>query len=111
MLFLNRSYHPDVEATGQLLTELCTDLARRHKVAVIAGRPNFVAGMPLPSRETRDGVEVVRVRNLRFSKKGLLGRAAGLASYLVLAFAAALRRRRPDVIVVETDPPALGAMG
>jgi len=43
LLFLNRSYYPDVEATGQLLAELCADLARRHEVIVIAGRPNFVA--------------------------------------------------------------------
>jgi hypothetical protein len=27
ILFLNRSYWPDAEATGQLLTELCEDLA------------------------------------------------------------------------------------
>lgn len=112
VLFLNRSYHPDVEATGQLLTELCGDLARRHDVTVIAGRPNFVAAdKPLPARETHRGVSIVRVRNLRFSKVGMAGRAAGLASYLLLAFRAALRQKRPDAVVVETDPPALGAMG
>jgi glycosyltransferase involved in cell wall biosynthesis len=110
-LFLNRSYHPDVEATGQLLTELCGDLARRHEVTVIAGRPNFVAGPPLPGRDTHEGVAIVRVRSLRFNKTGMAGRAAGLASYLVLATAAALRQPRPDAVVVETDPPALGALG
>ena len=36
--FLNRSFWPDVESTGQLLTELCQDLAVRHDVTVIAGR-------------------------------------------------------------------------
>jgi putative colanic acid biosynthesis glycosyltransferase WcaI len=111
-LFLNRSYYPDVEATGQLLTELCGDLARRHEVTVIAGQPNFVVtGQPLPARETHDGVNIVRVRNWRFSKIGIVSRAAGLASYLLLAFWAALRQRRPDAVVVETDPPALGALG
>lgn len=111
-LFLNRSYYPDVEATGQLLTELCSDLAQRHQVAVIAGRPNFVSGSAsLPSRETHAGVEIIRVRNVRFTKVGWLGRAAGLASYLLLAFWAGLWQRRPHVIVVETDPPALGALG
>jgi colanic acid biosynthesis glycosyl transferase WcaI len=111
-LFINRSYYPDVEATGQLLTELCGDLAEQHDVTVIAGRPNFVAaGRPLPSRETHQGVRIVRVPNLRFSKVGMAGRAAGLASYLVLAFWAALWQRQPDVIIVETDPPALGLLG
>jgi glycosyltransferase involved in cell wall biosynthesis len=111
ILFINRSYHPDVEATGQLLTELCGDLAERHELTVIAGRPNFVAARALPARETHNGVEVVRVANLRFNKVGMAGRAAGLASYLLLAFWAALWQRRPDAIVVETDPPALGALG
>jgi colanic acid biosynthesis glycosyl transferase WcaI len=111
-LFINRSFYPDVEATGQLLTELCSDLARRHEVTVIVGRPNYVAAdRPLPSRETQQGVDIVRVRNLRFSKMGMMSRAIGLASYLVLAFRAALQQRRPDAIVVETDPPALGALG
>jgi colanic acid biosynthesis glycosyl transferase WcaI len=110
-IFINRSYYPDVEATGQLLTELCGDLARQHDITVIAGRPNFVAGRPLPAREIHHGVEIVRVSNLRFNKVGMAGRVAGLFSYLVLAFWAALRQRRPDVIVVETDPPALGALG
>jgi glycosyltransferase involved in cell wall biosynthesis len=111
-LFVNRSYYPDVEATGQLLTELCSDLARRHEITVIAGRPNFVnARHPLADRETHQGVEIVRVRNIRFNKISMAGRALGLASYLLLAFWAALRQKRPDAIVVETDPPALGALG
>jgi glycosyltransferase involved in cell wall biosynthesis len=113
LLFLNRSYHPDVEATGQLLTELCSDLARRHDVEVIAGRPNFVeaGGAALVQRDRHLGVDVTRVRNVRFTKKSLLGRALGLVSYLVLALGAALLARRPDVIVVETDPPLLGLLG
>jgi glycosyltransferase involved in cell wall biosynthesis len=35
----------------------------------------------------------------------------GLLSYLILAFWVGLRSRRPDVIVVETDPPVLGLLG
>ncbi|MFO0807419.1 MAG: glycosyltransferase family 4 protein [Gemmataceae bacterium] len=110
LLFLNRSYWPDVEATGQLLTELCGDLARKHEVAVIAGRPNFVTG-PLTPRELHNGVDVTRVGNRRFSKKSFLGRVVGLVTYLIPATLAALCARRPDVVVVETDPPVLGVVG
>ncbi len=84
ILFLNRSYWPDVEATGQLLTELCTDLARRHHVTVIAGRPNFVAASrksPWLSREEHDGVEIIRVGNRPFDKKSFMSRVVGLSSY------------------------------
>lgn len=114
VLFINRSYYPDVEATGQLLTELCSDLARQHDVEVIAGMPNFVAAThdaPLPHRDRHEGVEITRVRNFRFTKKSLFGRACGLLSYMVLAFWAGLFARRPDVIVIETDPPLLALLG
>lgn len=113
VLVLNRSYYPDVEATGQLLTELCTDLARDHDVHVIAGLPNFVGvgGKGLIRHDQHEGVEVTRVRNVRFSKKSLLGRGIGLVSYLALAFWAGLRAKKADVILVETDPPFLGFIG
>ncbi len=113
VLVFNRSYYPDVEATGQLLTELCTDLARERDVHVISGLPNFVTveGKGLLQKDAHLGVEVTRVRNLRFSKKSLIGRAFGLLTYMILAFWVGLRSRRPDVIIVETDPPFLGLMG
>src|SRR5260370_15448228 len=96
LLFLNRCYWPDVEATGQLLTELCSDLARRHHVTVIAGQPNFVDinGRQLIQREMHDGVHIIRVRNSRFSKKSLIGRVLGLSGDLLLAAWSAFTERR-----------------
>jgi glycosyltransferase involved in cell wall biosynthesis len=113
VLVFNRSYYPDVEATGQLLTELCTDLTAHCVVHVVAGQPNFVAlerGGLLQEDSHRD-VAITRVRNLKFSKKSLVGRIVGLLTYLVLAFWVGLRSRRPDVILVETDPPLLPLLG
>ena len=40
VLLMNRSYWPDAEATGQLLTELCEDLTGSYHVTVVAGQPN-----------------------------------------------------------------------
>jgi colanic acid biosynthesis glycosyl transferase WcaI len=110
VLFLNRCYWPDVEATGHLLGELCGDLAAGYAVTVIAGQPNFLARR-LPAREWHAGVEIVRVGNRRFTKGSLGARAAGLLSYFLRAAWAAVRRRRVDVVVVETDPPVLGLLG
>jgi colanic acid biosynthesis glycosyl transferase WcaI len=113
VLVFNRSYFPDVEATGQLLTELCTDLAISRAVHVVAGQPNFVAvqGGGLFQKDWYQGVAITRVRNLKFSKKSLFGRIVGLLTYLLLAFWVGVRSRRPDVIVVETDPPLLALLG
>src|ERR1700685_4741090 len=45
VLFLNRSFWPDREATGQFLTELCDDLSADHEVTIVAG----------PAYHTEDG--------------------------------------------------------
>lgn len=111
VLFLNRAYWPDVEATGHLLGELCGDLAKRGlQISVIAGQPNF-SDQRLPPREVHDGVEITRVGNRRFKKASFVSRAIGLLSYMALTTWECLWRRRPDVLVVETDPPLLGLLG
>ena len=84
LLFLNRCYWPDAEATGQLLTELCEDLAEAYDVTVIAGQPNQNPEN-LPFRrlglERRRGVAIRRVWNTRLPKANLLGRAVNLLSF------------------------------
>jgi glycosyltransferase involved in cell wall biosynthesis len=112
VLVFNRSYFPDVEATGQLLTELCSDLSGTYEIHVVAGQPNFVSttGCGFLQQDVHQGVAITRVRNLRFSKKSFIGRVFGLLTYLILAFWVGLRSKRPDVILVETDPPLLGLL-
>src|SRR5262249_1553423 len=87
--------------------------AKRWSVQVIAGQPNFVSARTggLIEEDDHQGVGITRVRNLRFSKRSLLGRSLGLLTYLALAFWAGLTARRPHIIVVETDPPCLGLIG
>lgn len=109
VLFLNRCYGPDAEATGQLLWELCTDLAKVHAVSVVAG-PSSSAD-PSPANGRIDGVEVARTWGTRFGKESLAGRLTNLASYFGLAAPTALRLGRVDVVVAETDPPLLGLLG
>jgi colanic acid biosynthesis glycosyl transferase WcaI len=112
ILVLNRSYWPDVEATGQLLTELCEELANDCDLTVIAGLPNYsFERNVLPTNETRNGVKIIRVRNKRYNKNSLLSRAIGLTSYLILSTWAAICLKRPDVIIAESDPPVLGLLG
>ena len=54
--FFNRSFWPDVEATGQLLTELCEDLVARHEVTVVAGRPYQGDGATMAQAVCREGL-------------------------------------------------------
>ena len=115
VLFLNRSFWPDREATGQFLTELCDDLSTDHEVTIVAG-PSYHTndrssrGFRLWSRERRGKVTIIRTWGTRFSKSNLAGRLVNLGSYYLLAAIVAFRLPRPDVIVAETDPPLLGAL-
>ena len=117
LLFLNRSFWPDPEATGQFLTELCDDLSAQHRITVIAG-PSLHSGASRevsPRRmlawERRGEIEIIRTWGTRFSKTRLAGRITNLATYYALAAYAARRIQRPDIIIAETDPPLLGALG
>ncbi len=114
LLILNRSYWPDAEATGQLLTELCEDLARDFEPTVIAGQPNQnPAGVACRAwgLDHHNGVAIRRVPHLRFAKRSLWGRAVNLLTYLAGATAAALCAARPAAVVVETDPFLLPIVG
>ena len=112
ILFLNRSFWPDTEATGLLLDELAQDLAFEHEVTVICGPANTsrARAWPLVQHEQRGAVKVLRTCGPRVSKRNLLLRIATLSVYGVLAAITAMRERA-DVIVAETDPPVLGRLG
>lgn len=114
VLFLNRSYWPDVEASGQLLTELCEDLTGQFDVHVIAGQPNQNPdGTSFRRRgvEVRHGVTVHRVWHTQFRKTWLVGRALNLLTFLVSATVAALLMPKPDIVVTQSDPFLLSIVG
>lgn len=108
VLFLNRSYWPDVEATGQLLTELCESLQVSFDVSVVAGQPNQVRDAtdetPWQKEPVRNGVTIHRVAHSQFSKSRMLLKALNYVSF-VRATRRFLRScAAPDVVVFETDP-------
>src|SRR5438094_9730332 len=118
--FFNRSFYPDTAATGQLLTELCEGLVEAHgcRVSVVAGVPLLPAdgneastGWRVLQLEHHGGVEILRARGTRLSKRRFVGRFTNYVSYFLSACYAGLRLERPDVIVALTDPPIIGLAG
>ena len=109
LLVLNQYYWPGVEATAQLLAQLCEALAEDFEVTVVTGR---LRGHPeLPAEEVRGGVRIVRVQSSAYERSQLHLRAANYVTYLVDSVLAALREERPDLVICMTDPPIVGDIG
>jgi len=108
VLFLNRSYWPDVEATGQLLTALCEGLASDFQVSVLAGQPNTIVEEleveDWNSTILRNDVGINRVKHTSFPKRNLLGKGLNFLSFARSARSALRNITPPDVVVFETDP-------
>ncbi len=114
VVFFNRSYWPDQEATGQLLTQLTEDLANEFAVEVVVGQPNATAsGVTYDRRgvSERAGVTIRRLRHTRLPKHALWSRLANLLSFTWAAGWATFWLPRADVVVMQTDPLFLPFVG
>jgi glycosyltransferase involved in cell wall biosynthesis len=106
---LNQYYWPGVEATAQLLTDLCEALADEYEIRVLTG---MLHGHELlPRRETQNGVEIVRVQSTAFERSRLGLRGLNYVSYLGSTLVTALAGPRPDLVLCMTDPPMIGDVG
>jgi colanic acid biosynthesis glycosyl transferase WcaI len=103
LLVLNQYYWPGVEATAQLLTELCEALAEDAEVKVVTGVLHGHADEA--RRLVHNGVEIVRVPSTSFERSRIFARASNYVTYLTNALAYGIRGRRPDVVLCMTDPP------
>jgi glycosyltransferase involved in cell wall biosynthesis len=103
LLVLNQYYWPGVEATAQLLTELCEALAEDLDVKVVTGVLH--GHEDEPRRVVHNGVDIVRVPSTSFERSRIFARASNYVSYLTSALLRGVRGPRPDVVLCMTDPP------
>nr|NIO22055.1 glycosyltransferase [Candidatus Aenigmarchaeota archaeon] len=118
VVFFNRSFYPDMAATGQLLTELCEGLAGQYgvDVSVVTGPPShpqngdFRKRFPL-AEEEHNSVKVLRAYSTTLSKERAIYRFTNYISYFLCSLMAGFSLKKPDVIVSLTDPPIIGLAG
>src|SRR5918912_490598 len=103
LLVLNQYYWPGIEATAQLLTELCEALAEEMDITVVTGVLH--GHEDEPRHVVQNGVEVVRVPSTSFERSKLFARASNYLTYLGNALVKGLRGRPPDAVLCMTDPP------
>jgi colanic acid biosynthesis glycosyl transferase WcaI len=103
LLVLNQYYWPGIEATAQLLTELCEALTEDLDVTVVTGVLH--GHEDEPRRTVHNSVEIVRVRSTSFERSRIFARAMNYSSYLASALLRGVRGPPPDVVLCMTDPP------
>jgi colanic acid biosynthesis glycosyl transferase WcaI len=105
ILVFNQYYAPAFESTAQLLTQLCEALAEDYAVTVVTG----VVEGTVPGRETRNGVEVVRVFSTAYERRRLSRRATNYLTYVASSLWVGLTKERADLVLCMSDPPFVSA--
>lgn len=104
VMILTRTFPPDAGAVGHLVNELAESLVKDgFQLTIIA------AGAETESSSS--AINVVRVGGLPFSRQSHLQRAISYLSLYPAMLWAALRQRKPDVIITTTDPPLQAVIG
>jgi colanic acid biosynthesis glycosyl transferase WcaI len=105
LLVFNQYYWPGVEATAQLLTDLCEALTDEVEIKVVTGVLH--GHEDEPRHVVHNGVEIVRVPSTSYERSQILARASNYATYLGNALLHGLRGPRPDIVLCMTDPPVV----
>lgn len=114
ILLLNEYFPPDTSATAKLAALVVEELAQRHHVTVLCGRPSYDPSERHPfyflRREVRGNVTIERVGSTTYPRFRMRHRVSNYLTYLALAVPRALLVRA-DVILAMTDPPIAGIAG
>jgi len=113
LLFIDRYFYPDLQATSCLLTDICIYLTQEHEVTVVCGKPSGFSAYcqnyrSFVSREVYQRVNVLRVRSSDFAKENLLMRFLNFITFYFTSFWQAANLGKQDLSVVMTSPPLIG---
>ena len=100
------NYWPEVASTGQLITDLAEGLSSDFAVEVLTAQPRYHGSHARrPSRESRNGVTIRRLRATGFNKSSRLGRLTNWLTFFASACVAVAMRWRHRTYLFVTNPP------
>ena len=107
LLILSQCYPPDPAALGQHMHDVARAMVRRgYEVRVLTSASGFTnPRQSFPRRESRDGVDIRRLRWGSLGKGSLGSRTIGGLLFLVGACVRALLGSRPSAVLAATSPP------
>lgn len=119
ILFLAHDFPPETSPLASRTYEHAREWVKLgHDVEVVTAAPNYPDGILYPgyrnaafSRETVDGIHVVRIWTLLAANKGQVRRSVSFVSYLVSATLQSLRLERPDIVLSSSPQMLAGLAG
>lgn len=112
LIIISQYYAPDHSATGQILHELASSMARLgDEVHVITGQPSYAVRDRLPSREIHNGVYVQRVFGTSFDKNKRAGKILNSITFFLSALWASAWTPRSTPLLIVSNPPFLALVG
>lgn len=107
MLIISQTFVPDTPAVGQYMADVARGMAQRGwRVVVLASaRAYDDPSIKFPPRESRNGVDVIRLPLSSFGKRTIAIRLLGAMLFLLQVLVRGLFTQRLRGIVVSTSPP------
>lgn len=114
IVFVINYFYPDLASTGQLMTELCSELQHDFDITVIAAQPGYageqVNSSKLFERDQLNNINIIRIRLPQVNKLSKFSRLNYILTYFVLALLALLKEKKTDIIYTISQPPILGGL-
>lgn len=112
IIFLTQYFYPDITATGQLLTELASDLTKLGLyISVYTSQPNYAIKKKMPKYEIYEGVNIIRVPSTKFSKDSKIGKILNSLTFFISIFFKLLFSRNCAPLLIVSNPPFLPLVG
>jgi glycosyltransferase involved in cell wall biosynthesis len=113
VLLLNQTFHPDLVATAQHLSDLALAIVEAgHSVTAVASSRGYDnPDKRYPAHEQWRGVEIHRIWTTGLGKKAKWRRFVDFAVFWLSATGILLRLPRFDVTVCLTSPPLISSLG
>lgn len=109
---LTQYFHPDVAATGQLLTELSFGLIKLNcKVIVYTAQPSYHYRTKEKSFEVFNGAEIHRLWSTKLNKNTRLGKVVNSITFFVSVLGKLLIHNDGSLLMIVSNPPFLPLIG
>jgi len=112
ILFIDRYFYPDKQATACLLTDLAERLTKKHKITVCCGYPlltkHKIGYKYFLRREEYKDIAIFRIISMQLNKENKLCRWFNYLSFIFTVSLFVLFIEPPDLAVVMTSPPLVG---